>query len=123
MVNGKNVSMFASYPHSAAWELAHTFAALLFLTPFFRPEDGTAEQAACAQTKALVKVLRMVGKIEEARRLQAPRAKPRVEQTTIDWMKEADRVECFARERKWSELIDWAQETRTQVAQFTKKGL
>ena len=114
MVNGKNVSMFTSYSHSAAWELAHTFAALLFLRPFFRL-DGTAEQTARAQAKALVKVLRLVGGTEEARRLQEPGAKPRVEQTTIDWMKEADRVEGFARGSEWDELIDWAQETRRQI--------
>ena len=116
MANGKNVSMFASYPQSAAWELAHTFVALLFLDPFFRP-DGTNTQntqAARAQAKALVKVLRLVGEIE-VRRLQN-REQDRVwRKLPIDWMQEADRVEGFARESKWSELIDWAQETRRQI--------
>ena len=69
MVNGKNVSMFASYPQSAAWEVAHTFVALLFLRPFSWP-DGMDAQAARSQATALVKVLRLVGEIEEARRLQ-----------------------------------------------------
>ena len=34
MVNGKNVSMFTSYPQSAAWELAHTFVVLLHQSLF-----------------------------------------------------------------------------------------
>ena len=41
MVNGKNVSMFTSYPQSAVWELAHTFVVLLHQSLFFGPEDGT----------------------------------------------------------------------------------
>ena len=107
MVNGKNVSMFASYPHSAAWELARTFADLLFVAPYFW-SDGTDAQAARAQAKALVKVLRLVG---EKNREQTCVWKKR----PIDWMQEADRVEGFARERKWDALIDWAQETRRQM--------
>ena len=46
MVNGKNVSMFASYPQSAAWELAHTFIVLLHQSLFFVPEEfGTNSRA------------------------------------------------------------------------------
>ena len=113
MVNGKNVSMFASYPRSAAWELAHTFVALLFQARFF-PPDGTDAQAARAQAKALVKVLRLVGEIE-VRRLQNREQNRVWEKLPIDCMQEADRVEGFARESKWSELIDWAQEIRGQM--------
>ena len=69
MVNGKNVSMFASYPQSARGDWLTRFVALLFLRPFSRP-DGMDAQAARSQATALVKVLRLVGEIEEARRLQ-----------------------------------------------------
>ena len=113
MANGKNVSMFASYPQSAAWELAHTFVALLFLDPFFR-SDGTDAQAARAQAKALVKMLRLVGEIK-VRRLQNREQNRVWRKLPIDWMQEADRVEGFARESKWYELIDWAKEIRGQM--------
>ena len=109
MVNGKNVSMFASYPRSAAWELAHTFATLLFQPPFFEPV-GTNREAARVQAKAMVTVLRLVGEIEEAR--DSPRQDRARRKPPFDWMEEADRVEDFAREVKWDALIHWAQETR-----------
>ena len=102
MVNGKNVSMFASYPHSAAWELAHTFAALLFRSPFFNP--GPDREAAQAQAKAMVKVMRLVSEIEESQSQRDPVA--------IDWIEEASRVEAYAQQEEWGELIDWAQELR-----------
>ena len=113
MANGKNVSMFASYPQSVAWELAHTFVALLFLGPFFR-SDGTNAQAARAQAEALVKMLRLIGEIK-VRRLQNREQDRMWRKLPIDWMQEADRVEGFGRESKWSELIDWAQEIRRQI--------
>ena len=56
MANGNNVSRFASYPRSAAWELAHTFAALLFQPPCFEPVDTNGE-AARVQAKAMVTML------------------------------------------------------------------
>ena len=116
MANGKNVSMFASYPRSAAWELAHTFAALLFQPPFFEPVDTNGE-AARVQVKAMVTMLRLVGEIEEARGF--PRQTRAWRKPPIDWMEEADRVKDFAREEKWDALIHWAQETRDK---FNRPG-
>ena len=109
MANGKYMSMFASYPRSAAWELAGTFAALLFQPPFFERAD-TNREAARVQAKAMVTMLRLVGEIEEAG--GSPRQNRAWRTPLIDWMEEADRVEDFAREEKWAVLIHWAQETR-----------
>ncbi len=116
MVNGKNVSMFASYPRSAAWELAHTFAELLVEFPFFEPVSPSHKAAAHAQAKAMVQVLRLVGEIEEAQYAQKPRQNRARKNVPIDWNKEADRVEVFAQEEEWSELIDWAQTLRALLA-------
>ncbi len=112
MVNGKNISMFASYPRSAAWELTATFAALLFEHPFFEPGD-TDEEAVRVQANAMVTVLRLVGEIEEAR--GSPRHDRAWRELPIDWMEEADRVEVLTREEEWDALIYWAQETRRKL--------
>ena len=116
MVNGKNVSMFTSYPQSAAWELAHTFVVLLHQSLFFGPEDGTNSRAAQAQVKALVKVLRLLSEGEKRRRSQ-DMERNRVWGIPIDWMKEADCVESLAQEDEWIKLIDWAQEIRHKLEQ------
>ena len=117
MVNGKNVSMFTSYPQSAAWELAHTFVVLLHQSLFFGPEEfGTNSRAARAQAKALVEMLRLLGEGEKRRRSQ-DMERNRVWGIPIDWMKEADCVEGLAQEDEWSKLIGWAQETRHKLEQ------
>ena len=111
MVNGKNISMFTSYSHSAAWELAHAFAALLFEPPFFTP-GRTDNEAARVQSNAIVKVLRLVGEIEEAQ--SSPRYGRESKKPPIDWLGEADRVEAFTQNEEWDALIDWAQEMRRE---------
>ena len=92
--------------------LANTFAALLFLSPFFEP-GHTDEEAARVQANAMVRVLRLVGEIEETP--GSPGSGRTWRKLPIDWMEEADRVEGFAREGEWCALIDWAQETRRKI--------
>ena len=114
MVNGKNISMFTSYSHSAAWELAHAFAALLFEPPFFTP-GRTDNEAARVQSNAIVKVLRLVGEIEEAQ--SSPRYGRELNRPPMDWLREADRVEGFTQDEEWDALIGWAQEICRKSAQ------
>jgi len=105
--------MFTSYPHSAAWELAQAFAALLFEPPFF-PPGRTDEEAARVQANAVVQVLRLVGQIEETQRF--PRDNGESRKPSMDWSEEADRVEGLTKEEEWHALIDWSQEMRCRLA-------
>ncbi|MXY00560.1 MAG: hypothetical protein F4Y67_07050 [Chloroflexi bacterium] len=112
MANGKNVSLFASYPRSAAWELAQVGLELMWLPEFEIREFESDRRAMQIQARRVAELLSLAEKARQRMNADEKRLLPRgrVLQDPIDFAGEAERLSKLAEEGEDFRLIQWAQE-------------
>ena len=112
MANGKNVSMFGSYPRSPAWELAQVARELVFLPEFDVAGKDSAPRAMKIQAAAVSNLLRLAATADRSWREQDSGMPEGVQPSwrPFDYPQEADRLDSLAADHDASSrLIDWAQ--------------